>query len=163
MKSNLQARIELTKTSSSTSSVFGLSNQMRKKPSPVPVHQDQILLEFNILGIDLDICEDSASQVGLIAAGQSEIVYFQIKYKNSHSIRLERVENGAFGWKDVKSRCFWDDRYINLVMRRLNPQQKLFALQSEKGFVDFYINMKEMVSSTRVYANYSGRKNDESA
>ena len=66
MKAGLQNRLELTK---STSSVFGLSNQMRKKPSPVQVHQDQILLEYNILGIDLDICEDSASQVGLIAAG----------------------------------------------------------------------------------------------
>ena len=136
---------------------------MRKRPCPVFMHQDQILLEFNILGIDFDISEDSATQVGVIAAGQTEIVYFQIKYKNSNSIRVERVENGAHGWKDLKSRCYWDDRYVNLIMRRLNPQQKLFALQSEKGFVDFYINMKDMIASTRVYANYSGKKNDESA
>lgn len=34
---------------------------MRKKPSPITMHQDQILLDFNILGIDFDICEDQAS------------------------------------------------------------------------------------------------------
>lgn len=66
MKAGLQNRIELTKSSSS---IFGLSSQMRKRSAPVQVHQDQILLEYNILGIDLDICEESASQIGLIAAG----------------------------------------------------------------------------------------------
>lgn len=44
-------------------------------------------------------------------------------------------------------------------MRRLSHQQKLFALQSEKGYVDFYINMKEMIGTTRVYANYSSKNN----
>lgn len=117
---NVQGRNDMSGGTNST--VFGLSNQMRKRPTPIQVHQDQILLEYNILGIDHDICENSASQIGLIAAGQSEIVYFQVKYKNSNSIHLERVENDVYGWRDVKSRCYWDDRYVNLVMRRLNPQ-----------------------------------------
>jgi len=70
---------------------------MRKRPSPITVHQDQILLEFNILGIDFDICENQASQVGLVAAGSQELVYFTVNYKNSNTVRLERVEN-KYGW-----------------------------------------------------------------
>lgn len=70
-----------------------------------------------------------------------------------------KVEEGANGWKNLKSRCFWDDAYTSISITRLSPIEKLYLLHTRKGFIDFYIDMQIFVQSSRIYSGSQSVQN----
>lgn len=114
------------------------------------------------MGFDDDINETLRNRICLFASDQTKKLYLYTI--DTQRLRLDSVKDGTFGWSniDIRDRCFSGDFYVKICSARLSPQSKLFALQTRKGYIDFYLNMSgEKILSTKNYESITQNKRSE--
>lgn len=117
------------------------------------------LLQVKFLAFDDDLSESLNNRVCLLATDHSKKLYLYVV--DTQRMRLDSVKEGTFGWNnvDIRDRCFNGDYYVRVCSSRLSPQTKLFALQSKKGYIDFYLNLRgEKIMSTKNYESVSSQQ-----